>query len=63
VDQAGAPADQGKAIQKWARLIRLHGAVVLLDAMPDEDLENLIWVKLAAALNEELPELENEESL
>ena len=63
VDQAGAPADQGKAIQKWARLIRLHGAVVLLDAMPDEDLENLIWVKLAAALNEELSELENEESL
>ncbi len=63
VDQAGAPENQGKAIQKWARLIRLHGAVVLLDAMPDEDLGNLLWIKLAVALNEDLPELENEESL
>jgi len=62
MEQAKAPSDQGKVIQKWARLIRLHGAVVLLDAMPDEDLENLIWVKLATALNEELPELQNEES-
>jgi hypothetical protein len=63
VDQSSAPENQGKAIQKWARLIRLHGAVVLLDAMPDDNLENLLWVKLASALNEELPELENEETL
>jgi hypothetical protein len=63
MDQADTPENQGKVIQKWARLIRLHGAVVLLDAMPDEDLQNLIWVKLATALNEELPELENEEQL
>jgi hypothetical protein len=31
--------------------------------MPDDNLENLLWVKLASALNEELPELESEESL
>lgn len=63
VDQSGSPGNQGKAIQNWARLIRLHGAVVLLDAMSDKDLENLLWVKLGSALNEELPELETEEAL
>jgi len=35
---------------------------VLLDALPEKDLENLFWVKLGIALNEDLPELETEES-
>ena len=61
--QGGRQGDQGKVIKKWARLIRLHGAVVLLDALPEKDLENLLWVKLGTALNEDLPELENEELL
>jgi hypothetical protein len=61
--QGQPPTDQGKSIQRWARLIRLHGAVTLLDALPENQLENLLWVKLGAALNEELPELETEEPL
>jgi len=60
-NQGDGPGDQGKVIKKWARLIRLHGAVVLLDALPEKDLENLLWVKLGTALNEDLPELESEE--
>jgi hypothetical protein len=47
---------RGRAIQIWARLIRLHGAVALLDALPQRDLENLIRAKLAIALNEEWPD-------
>jgi hypothetical protein len=49
---------QGTVIQQWAKLIRLHGGVVLLDALPDKQLQGLIWVKLGNALNEELPALE-----
>lgn len=49
---------QGTVIQQWAKLIRLHGGVVLLDALPDNQLQGLIWLKLGNALNEELPELE-----
>ena len=47
---------KGKAIQIWARLIRLHGAVALLDSLEQRDLENLIRAKLAIALNEEWPD-------
>ena len=47
---------KGRAIQIWARLIRLHGAVALLDALPQRDLENLIRAKLAIALSEEWPD-------
>lgn len=61
VDQGGPPPAQGRVIQKWARLIRLHGAVVLLDTLPALRLESLLWIKLASALNEDLPELETEE--
>jgi hypothetical protein len=63
MSQPPPPTNTGKAIQKWARLIRMHGAVVLLDAMPDDQLENLLWVRLGTALNEDLPELEREEPL
>jgi Family of unknown function (DUF6339) len=61
--QENPPAEQSKAIQRWARLIRLHGAVTLLDALPENQLENLLWVKLGMALNEDLPELETEEPI
>jgi hypothetical protein len=44
---------KGRAVQVWARLIRLHGAVALLDSLPQRDLENLVRTKLAIALNEE----------
>ena len=63
LEQGGTPVSQSKAIQRWARLIRLHGAVVLLDALSEKHLENLLWIKLGMALNEELPELESEESI
>jgi hypothetical protein len=49
---------QGPVIQKWAKLIRLHGGVVLLDALPDKQLQNVIWLKLGDALNENFPDLE-----
>jgi hypothetical protein len=47
---------RGRAIQMWARLIRLHGAVALLDSLAQRDLENLVRAKLAIALNEEWPD-------
>ena len=47
---------KGRAIQIWARLIRLHGAVALLDALSQRDLQNLIRAKLAIALSEEWPD-------
>jgi len=49
---------QGTVVQKWAKLIRLHGGVVLLDALPDQQLQNVIWLKLGDALDEKFPELE-----
>jgi hypothetical protein len=61
IEQAGTPEAQGRVVQKWARLIRLHGAVVVLDTLSDQALENLLWAKLATALNETLPELEIED--
>ena len=60
VNQTGPPPAQGRVVQKWARLIRLHGAVTLLDALPSRQLDTLIWIKLGAALNEDLPELDEE---
>jgi len=35
---------------------------VLLDALPKKDLENLLSVKLGIATNQDLPELETEQS-
>lgn len=63
VDEGGTPPSSGRVVQQWARLIRLHGAVVVLDALPHRHLENLLWIKLGTALNEDLPELESEEPL
>jgi hypothetical protein len=56
--ERGEIPKQGTVIQQWAKLIRLHGGVVLLDSLPDKQLQTLIWLKLGSALNEELPELE-----
>lgn len=58
VTDGGEIPKQGTVIQQWAKLIRLHGGVVLLDSLPDKQLQNLIWLKLGAALNEDLPDLE-----
>lgn len=58
VAERGAIPKQGTVIQQWAKLIRLHGGVMLLDALPDSQLQNLLWIKLGYALDEELPELE-----
>jgi hypothetical protein len=49
---------QGSVVQKWAKLIRLHGGVVLLDALPEKQLQNVIWIKLGDALDENFPDLE-----
>ena len=49
---------QGPVVQKWAKLIRLHGGVVLLDALPEKQLQNVIWLKLGDALDENFPDLE-----
>jgi hypothetical protein len=49
---------QGPVVQKWAKLIRLHGGVVLLDALPEKQLQNVIWLKLGDALDEKFPDLE-----
>ena len=56
--ERGEIPQQGPVIQRWAKLIRLHGGVVLLDSLPDKQLQNLIWLKLGNALNEDLPDLE-----
>ena len=42
-----------ESIKTWAKLIRLHGAVVLLDSLPQDQLEGLLWVKLVTALGDE----------
>lgn len=42
-----------ESIKAWAKLIRLHGAVVLLDSLPQKELENLLWIKLLTALGDE----------
>jgi hypothetical protein len=49
---------QGPVVQKWAKLIRLHGGVVLLDSLPEKQLQNVIWLKLGDALDEKFPDLE-----
>jgi hypothetical protein len=56
--ERGDVPKQGTVIQQWAKLIRLHGGVVLLDALPDNQLQNLIWIKLGSALKEDFPDLE-----
>jgi len=58
LSERGNLSNQGKIIQKWAKLIRLHGGVVLLDALPDKQLQNLLWIKLGDALDEKFPDLE-----
>jgi hypothetical protein len=42
-----------ESIKAWAKLIRLHGAVVLLDSLPQDQLKRLLWVKLVTALGDE----------
>jgi hypothetical protein len=58
VAERGNVPKQGTVVQKWAKLIRLHGGVVLLDALPEQQLQNVIWLKLGDALDEKFPELE-----
>jgi len=57
VERGNVPK-QGTIVQKWAKLIRLHGGVVLLDALPEQQLQNVIWLKLGDALDEKFPDLE-----
>jgi hypothetical protein len=58
ISERGNIPQQGPIVQKWAKLIRLHGGVVLLDALPDQQLQNVIWLKLGNALDENFPDLE-----
>lgn len=58
VVERGNIPKQGPVVQKWAKLIRLHGGVVLLDALPEQQLQNIIWLKLGNALDEKFPDLE-----
>jgi hypothetical protein len=53
---------KGTVVKNWAKLIRLHGAVALLDSLPARDLDNLVRAKLAAAMNEEWTEAAEETS-
>jgi hypothetical protein len=59
LSERGEIPKQGTVVQQWARLIRLHGGVMLLDALPDKQLQNLLWQKLGIAMSEELPDLED----
>ena len=56
--ERGEVPKQGTVIQQWAKLIRLHGGVVLLDGLPEQQLQNVIWLKLGDALDEKFPDLE-----
>ncbi|MGA3285433.1 MAG: DUF6339 family protein [Verrucomicrobiota bacterium] len=58
ISERGNIPQQGSVVQKWAKLIRLHGGVVLLDALPEQQLQNVIWLKLGDALDEKFPDLE-----
>ena len=49
--------NQGRVVQRWASLVRLHGGVVLLDALPDSQLQNILWLKLGTAMDEKFPDL------
>ena len=48
--QKGSPARAGDVIKRWAKLIRLHGAVVVLDSLPAEKIEHIVKLKLQEAL-------------
>lgn len=51
IERQGPPSSQGRVLQSWAKLLRLHGAVVMLDTLPDRELCELVTRKLEEALN------------
>lgn len=56
IERHGAPPRQGDVLKAWAKLLRLHGAVVMLDSLPDCELSELVTRKLEEALDEGLAE-------
>ena len=50
IERYGPPPAQGDVLKAWAKLIRLQGAVVMLDTLPEKELNELISAKLEEAL-------------